>query len=760
MLLRVAVYYAFLRSILACWRIYTMTFPKELSIKYRVNQVLINDTYLYRAKVFDFTLNKVVLLTVIGNIEHSVFDALKNKLDYERKLDKFDFILEVFSLERLINTNGLYYTQECADPLASIDPTTIIGNESIRDWFYKLALPTFYKFLNLSNQKNTFHGILSPNTVYYCDNSFKIGDYILGVILELNPQLIIDSPWYCELFFNPALNGVNSDTYSLLKFLQFIDTDNYSKIFNITNTICRRTDTDESVKEIIRDIFINKYDETLVEKYLSTMRPFLESHYFVKNDRILYKPNQLPLLYDMISSWDLSDFSKIAIVHINHYLSDIIEFNNVLASMFEHLVYIVVPYSIETRILPSNSYHMYYHEILNEKYVIKKDTNTIGTATDFYSAMYESIKFAFRDELIPLVKSGKKIIIIEDGGFHYNVIDDLIKTYPILESAIIGAIEQTTSGIKRYKNAVSSINIPYPVLSVARSKIKMRLESHFIARRVIDELNYLLYMANSFLSFHNILVIGYGIIGRNISQALFTLKSDISVYDIDDSILSIAKGDGLKVIDNAQSIEFTDNLIIIGATGETAFTSSMFFSYVKSDAKKIYLASASSKRIEFQSIVDFFEVGDKDNSYKHIIDEMENIRITQKDYGIIYSFCYKNIDKEIVLIANGYPVNFYRKNIISLTESVIDLIYCEIFMLIQYLLDKKIQLKSKLYLLGSSDFNSLEVQEEQLVRSWFSLLALRSDCSAETIWNRFDVHPLEDILREKCLPTNTEGVTK
>jgi S-adenosylhomocysteine hydrolase len=441
-------------------------------------------------------------------------------------------------------------------------------------------------------------------------------------------------------------------------------------------------------------------------------------------------------------------------------LNDIIELNKVFSSLFEKLVYVVVPYSTETKILPSRSYSTYYHEIENNIYFVKKDVDIITDTNDFYSAMYESIKAAFKHDVIPLVCQGKKVIIIEDGGFHYNIINELIHTYPVLETAIIGVIEQTTSGVRRYKDFVNSINIPYPVLSVARSKIKMRLESHFIARRVIDELNYLLYMANNFLSFHKVLIIGYGIIGRNISSALSALKCNIEVYDIEDGILSIAKDDGINVIDSIQNIQFTDNLIIIGATGEAAFTSLMFFSFVTSDAKKIYLASASSKRIEFQNIVNFFEVGDKDEAYRQIIDEMKNILIEQKDYGTIYNFRYKDVDKKIVLIANGYPVNFFRKNIISLTESVIDLINCEIFILIEYLLKEKENLKPQLYLLGSSDLHSLDVEEECLVQSWVNLLALQFDETDGTIWKRFDVHPFEDSLRNNCLPTTEKGAKK
>lgn len=729
-----------------------MKLPMELTNKYRISQVLIDEDYFYCAQAFDFSLNRIVSLTILGNIERAMFDTIKEKFELDRKGENLDCVLDVFTIDYL-TTKELYYTQEWGEALINFNPTTIIGEESIRDWFYKLALPAFFKFLDMSRQKNTFHGFLSPLTIYYSGDSFKIGDYILGILLDLKPQTMIESPWYLESFFSTDLLGSNSDAYALLKMLQFIDANNYSKVMNIMNCAYEYTDFAKSVKEVINFACADR--ELLANNFLIKTKSFLESFNLLKLEKVLYKPEQLPLLYSMISSWDLTEFKNIIVVHINHYLKDIIEFNKVLASIFEHLVYVVVPYSMETKILPSKTYQTYYHEINDNQFVIKKNSDTISVASDFYSAMCESIKLAFKNEVISFANSGMKVLIIEDGGFHYSVIDELIKNYPVLKNALIGAIEQTTSGVKRYQKAVNNIIVPYPVLSVARSKIKMRVEAHFIARRVIDELNYLLYMANNFLSFHNILIIGYGIIGRNISQALSTLKCNVVVYDIEESILSLAKEDGIKIIDDVQNIQFVDNLIIIGATGESAFTSSMFFSFVTSDAKKIFLASASSKRIEFQCIVDFFEVGDKDVNYKKIIDKMENIRIDQKDYGITYSFRYKNIDKKIVLIANGYPVNFYRKNIISLTESVIDLVYCEIALLIDYAL--KTKLRSKLYLLGAAELNALEVEEEHLVRSWFGLLCLHFDDTVTTIWDKFDVHPLEDFLREKCIPIDEKG---
>lgn len=143
-----------------------MKLPAGLINKYRISQVLIEEDFFWCAKVFDFSLNKIVLLTILKNIEPAMFDIIKEKFKLERMNENYDCVLEVFELDYL-PTKELYYTQELGESLIKLDPRTLIGDESIRDWFYKLALPVFFKFLDMSVQKNTFHGFISPKTIYY-----------------------------------------------------------------------------------------------------------------------------------------------------------------------------------------------------------------------------------------------------------------------------------------------------------------------------------------------------------------------------------------------------------------------------------------------------------------------------------------------------------------------------------------------------------------------------------------------------------------
>ena len=107
--------------------------------------------------------------------------------------------------------------------------------------------------------------------------------------------------------------------------------------------------------------------------------------------------------------------------------------------------------------------------------------------------------------------------------------------------------------------------------------------------------------------------------------------------------------------------------------------------------------------------------------------------------------------KSIILVARGFPVNFYREGSISLTHSIIDPIYTEIIVLLQYLVNNSHKLKNKLYLLGFTPIPDLQIKEETIISSWINYNKLSIAHNTGNIWNNFDIHPLEDKLRVNFL---------
>lgn len=194
---------------------------------------------------------------------------------------------------------------------------------------------------------------------------------------------------------------------------------------------------------------------------------------------------------------------------------------------------------------------------------------------------------------------------------------------------------------------------------------------------------------------------------------------------------------------------------MIGASGESSFTYPMLISFLESNSSLLYLASASSKRIEFANLIDFFEGSYEKRGkiiqlYPHL-NKIDNIEIEFNKIGLTYHFKYNGKNKQIILIARGFPVNFYRPGIISLTYSIIDLINTEILLLSQHLVYYFPKLEKKLYLLGGSTIPYLEIYEENLVSTWIKVNKLSEFQTSKHIWDNFQIHPLENRLRRKCL---------
>jgi len=426
--------------------------------------------------------------------------------------------------------------------------------------------------------------------------------------------------------------------------------------------------------------------------------------------------SEMPLLKSVISSKKKSEDT--VILHINHCMENSFYLNRQFKEIFFDVIFVAVPYN--NRIVPeSEKYTSYYAQKSKETYTLKRNGKDLEYRNcDFSHAVYGLIFLALENELLKYANQDKKIIIIEDGGYHYNIITKIADRHPIFKTSILGAIEQTTAGTK---NSFKQISLSYPVLSVARSLYKTQIESYFVAGRVIDELKRMLHDIGKFIDFHSILLIGYGIVGRSIAKKLASSNTDIQVYDTDREICMVANQDGFSVW--KIPYVFCENMIVIGSTGSSSFTSEMLSCFLKGSTKRIYLASASSKQVEFQNI----------------FNELEYCEM--KVYGATSTYTFPN-GKEIVLIAEGYPLNFYDEFTDSLTFDMIDPVFSEILMLALFLKDEHSTLPNHTFLLGDdSELNSF-VSEKDLIGKWLKLNGL--NFNIET----FNIHPLREKLKK------------
>lgn len=427
----------------------------------------------------------------------------------------------------------------------------------------------------------------------------------------------------------------------------------------------------------------------------------------------------------------------VAVLHINHCMDNTFYFNDVLKSLFDHVTLMTPPYSNQD--IPEGYPGPCYHGVRrNGVYHLLKDRVELGChSTEFLEATQLLLEEAFRQELIPLLQQGKKLLIIEDGGYHFEALSRVKQLFPEVEDKIIGVVEQTTSGTRRSMSR-QGYRYVYPCASVARSDIKMHVESIFIGQRIVEELGLMLYEADAFYSFHSVLLVGYGIVGRSCRMALKGRFCQLEAYDTDSRMLEVAENDGLRTYSHPSSEMFCEDTVVIGCVGRPSFGEELFRAFLDGQGKNLYLASGSSRDVEFAYFLQYLE-GKAAELPSLVLERQE----TAKWYNC-YRFRYGGVKKNVYLMAEGKPVNFYRQGVISLTYRVIDLVFTEMLQMALYLCRNR-NLPPQLYMLGEDNPITRAVSERELLDLWFK---------ENHFWYQGDLktflhpHPLAKELRE------------
>ena len=361
----------------------------------------------------------------------------------------------------------------------------------------------------------------------------------------------------------------------------------------------------------------------------------------------------MPITASVASKLDASVFANSIVVHINNLLDDFLILNELLLHLGADLIF--VPKSYGNRELPPDlPYDSFYARVEDAEFAIYKNLERIAEApNELEPAVQAAIIEAFANRVST---SDRRVLILEDGGYHYNVLPAIETHLPPSSPGIVAGVEQTTRGIvlaEKYRRNSGKLN--HPILTVARSKLKTRYENRFIAQRVLEELSLLLYSLNEFLSYRDVLLMGYGILGRAIAMTARKMDCRVFIKDIDPEIERAAMREGFRVVKSIFPELFETLPIVLGVTGDASFTLPMFEQFLQSSAPRLYLVSASSGRVEFSSVIHFFE-GTPEERYSlaeelqspHLI---ENISVRRIKAGFVYSFSYRDNTREVVLLA-------------------------------------------------------------------------------------------------------------
>lgn len=201
--------------------------------------------------------------------------------------------------------------------------------------------------------------------------------------------------------------------------------------------------------------------------------------------------------------------------------------------------------------------------------VVGTGSNPLSTDDDVAAALAEggANMFVWRGETedeyyqnLNRVLDHQPDVLIDDGA-------DLISHAHSERSEILeeikGASEETTTGVKRLRAMSEKNELETPVIAVNDTPTKSLFDNRFGTGE--STINAIMSITNSQIAGKNIVVVGYGYVGRGIALRAEGLGADVTVVETDPVKALEAVMKGFRVTDMDEASEFGD--IFITATG-------------------------------------------------------------------------------------------------------------------------------------------------------------------------------------------------
>lgn len=344
----------------------------------------------------------------------------------------------------------------------------------------------------------------------------------------------------------------------------------------------------------------------------------------------LLKETKLRYFLEVADRVPKCDIQFIILIHI---VSDLEELLQAFEAISPIACVIAIPYSID---------QSSYQDLRAKFNIIRMDLDKLLDKTSLIK------------NIMPHLNLQKQTIIVEIGGYFAEAINDL---YELLGNNLLGVIEDTEAGHRRYENILNEKQLPCPVISVARSVLKTT-EDFLVGKTCLFSAEKLLRQAGLSLHGKSSLVLGYGKIGRSLAYALRSFHNAITIYDTDAVKCVSAISEGFRVISKIEALRQAH--YIYGAAGQQSISSDDF-QYIKSGA---VLFSCSSKQVEI-------DIGGLKSMYQHrkFINNLD---------------LYKNNDNCFYVAADGYPINFIDPD--ARIGPVITLTHAELIFAVKYLI--------------------------------------------------------------------------
>jgi adenosylhomocysteinase len=180
-------------------------------------------------------------------------------------------------------------------------------------------------------------------------------------------------------------------------------------------------------------------------------------------------------------------------------------------------------------------------------------------------------------------------LIVDDGA---ELVGRLIEHHPDLVGNVLGASEETTTGILKLRAMTAEEVLPFPVLAVNDAKMKHLFDNRYGTGH--SSIVALLSNTNLFLSGKAVVVMGFGWVGRGLAKYADGMGARVIVCEPDPVKLLEAYSEGYEVMNSLQAAEVGD--VFLTGTGNLKVLGIEHFARMKDGA---LLANAGHYDHEF-----------------------------------------------------------------------------------------------------------------------------------------------------------------
>ena len=159
----------------------------------------------------------------------------------------------------------------------------------------------------------------------------------------------------------------------------------------------------------------------------------------------------------------------------------------------------------------------------------------------------------------------KRVILIDDGGYLYPRVRELVPDELDVKQFVLGIVEQTSSGIMALRPFLPD-NLRVPLFNVAESDLKSTVEARGVARAALRSLRRALQDVH--WGGRRAVVAGFGRIGHALAEELRREDVVTAVFDTDYARLVAAREDGFQTFETlADAVKTWQPHLIVGCYG-------------------------------------------------------------------------------------------------------------------------------------------------------------------------------------------------